>query len=1561
MSPRNNRKRVAPVVPNSLDEMFRMGAVMSDDAASDISRNTAPQSLDELLRMGEVKPDDIASDSTSSSASMSLDELFQKGTAPASLDELMASGTPLTPSPIPATETLSDNSPQAKTSDDLPSVTVSDLAPPPPAPDQPQLPPQPVSQPQPQPAAFPTVQTPDGLVLGTNNLRFFSMPNYTLEQAKMIADNIKKSNAQVLAFQEVEGNAAMDNLMMPNFPGWKYKMNDTPDHQDVAFMWNPEAVTMNGEPLVYFANEELPDTPGEKLFPRAPLVAEFVDKKTGTPFKMVNLHLKSQYTPPGLSKEEAALWQEKNTAHRMRQLQYVADLVDRLRESGMPVFVPGDYNFNLSGTGKVNKQLRDMINFGIRKLENQRGTPESEKKYSYDGGRQYRSNLDVIGYANVPGTDLSPAYEVETSFPGGGGPDHDIVASVWKAVNRKGLSPTDFVANPVIDPDASAAKTQGHDPAFVNNPYVLDAINGVESALQRFDKIRGHARSDVLNRSVTPWHDRFSFGASERSKRPPSLSQLAFAPVSWARDVFLPSGLVEKPKTSEEVKKGEGNAFTDFEFSDLIPFISSATSSPAKAIMKSFKNLDFLRSGLANSLKETGLGNYLAFKKWNGYEKNEVPDPKIDWQPAAPQPMNIEDAQNIEHWFAGPSDQEPYLKREETDKRSPEEKWKDFLASDPENSGFDSNPEYEADGKSPYLKTADAPEGDKNFTPLLHVLNDVAYSTAAGFNSWLSSLANGAGVMVHAASDPIARATGLWNPEGTNFLQDAGRGLDSLKNAAEREVKNKDALYSTASRHVGSIAPTLMMMAAGGAPAAPGLINPTAVTPLAAKMFATGAGSMAQTVSGAGEVYKSARELGGTHEQAMDAAGKAAIAGSALNLAANYLAGPHGLFTAGRLSNNELLKKIFGAERWIERPLVSPYRLFKYATGMRWPRTYINALKTSRSSLDAGLRAYLQAYGNGEITRAAVQSTLPYREVGGDANATFLDKLLSKESLPTGKKLESLIPAFYSGALINLVTSAPQIAKNFREGFSEDRSFYSRKRSEKNRSIRDLQKRISTLEAVPQAQRTGKDNDLIRAFKRELSDAQSRSSLGETFFPYRSALKKAHDDFIFGDRSLTPEQVDQLRSRLDDVNSKLVIRLPTQKELNDSLSPKIPGHFTRDKNHHFVRESTASRLGELLDERDFLESTLYDYDHPISSALRSLNPVSFFKNVARSQIDKFRDYWDLQPKILEGTKELRQLENSALADLKSSNSHDLTDDSVTRILHTYKNMPRSSRENVKTRYFDDLANSSIARISRQMRNEEAQRYANLDKLYRALRLRHTLADGEKPTFDRDYLLKALDREIAREQQPQLKNWAEVNAIANTIADLSPENRADEYDYHLNNMSYADVPKLGKEIDVAQKAFDRAMREIALRDSGVKWRPGLLARPREVLQNTARYQDPLISLSKALSARHDFLTTNKALNAINKATEPTPIQRLIFDLPLGEPLPDQVIPDFVPASSRTTPIPKPTSPHVQIIPDFTPAPVPSRQRVASSLHHVLNSDLPYATAKRIFSSLKGLRR
>ena len=999
---------------------------------------------------------------------------------------------------------------------------------------QPQLSPHPPAQSQPQAAAFPTVQTPDGLVLGTNNLKFFSMPNYTLEQAKMIADNIKKSNAQVLAFQEVEGNAAMDNLMMPNFPGWKYKMNDTPDHQDVAFMWNPEAVTMNGEPLVYFANEELPDTPGEKLFPRAPLVAEFVDKKTGTPFKLVNLHLKSQFTPPGLSKEEAALWQERNTAHRMRQLQYVADLVDRLRESGMPVFVPGDFNFNLSGTGKVNKQLRDMINFGIRKLENKRGTPESEKKYSYDGGRSYRSNLDVIGYANVPGTDLSPAYEVETSFPGGGGPDHDIVASVWKAVNRKGLSPTDFAANPVIDPDASAAKTEGHDPAFVNNPYALDAINGLESAVQRFDKTRGHARSDVLNRSVTPWHNRLAYGAFERSKRPPSLSQLAFAPVSWLRDVFLPSGLVEKPKTSEEVKKGEGNAFTDFELSDFIPFLSSATSSPAKAIMKSFKNLDALRSGLASSLNDTGLGNYLTFKKWNGYEKNEVPDPKIDWQPALPQPMNIEDAQNIEHWFAGPSDQEPYLKREETDKRTPEEKWKDFLASDPENSGFDDMPEYEAEGKSPYIKTPDAPVGDKNFTPLLHVLNDVAYSTAAGFNSWLSSLANGAGVMVHAATDPIARATGLWNPEDTNFLQDAGRGLDSLKNVAEREVKNKDALYSTVSRHVGSIAPTLMMMAAGGAPAAPGLINPTAVTPLAAKMFATGTGSMAQTVSGAGEVYKTARELGGTHEQAMDAAGKAAIAGSVLNLAANYLAGPHGLFTAGRLSNNELLKKIFGAERWIERPLVSPYRLFKYATGMRWPRTYINALKTSRSSLDAGLRAYLQAYGNGEITRAAVQSSLPYREVGGDANATFLDKLLSKESLPTGKKLESLIPAFYAGAFTNLLTNAPQIAKNFKEGWQSDKWTYGRAKAQIENARREALEGKRYYESLPENQKTAHDKAEQKIFTRRYNEAMSRSPLGETLFPYASSLKRWYNDFMFGPRkSFTFNPLDLARRLVD--------------------------------------------------------------------------------------------------------------------------------------------------------------------------------------------------------------------------------------------------------------------------------------------------------------------------------------------------------------------------------------------------------------------------------------------
>ena len=1113
--------------------------------------------------------------------------------------------------------------------------------------------------------AFQTQTTPDGLVLGTFNSRFFSMPNYTLEQAKQIADKIKQSGANVIALQEIEGNAAMDNLMMPNFPGWQYKMNDKPDQQDLAFMWNPEAVTMNGEPLVYYADEVQPSDPSQKVFQRAPLVAEFIDKRTGTPFKMGNIHLKSQYVPQGVTKEEAALLKDRDDILRAYQISKLNELKDRLGKDGMPVFIPGDYNFNVAGTSSRNRAMRRGIDYKIKALENARGA--TDRHYSYDTGR-YGQQLDVIGYHNVSPSELSPAFEVESKIPGvPHGPDHDIVASVWKAVNHDGLSPTDFAANPVTDPDVTAAKTTGHDPAFVNNPYIMDAIRGLESPVQRFDKHLTHARGQELNKSVYPWHYRIEMGRAGRSQHTPTLSQMMFAPASWILDSLSPSERIEKPVLPDKVKNGEGNAFTDFELRDVVPFISSVSSSIPKAIMKSFRPSDELLKGLGKSLKETGLGDFLAFRKWNkrDYDEEQLPT-DYDWQPPTEQPMNIEDADNVKNWFVTPADQYEFQKHEDPDKRTAEEKWKDFLASDPENSGFDAAPEYDLEGKSPYLKTADAPEGDKDFKPLLHVLNDVAYSTASGFNNWLGNLLNGAGVTAHAVTDPIGKWTGLWDPESTNFLQDAGRKVHSLKDRADREIIDKDALPAQVANQFGMMMPTLMMMAATGGASAPGTIaSANAVSPLGAMARSTLGGSAAQTMSGTGYAYKTARELGGTHQQAMDVAGKAAIAETIMNTAANFLAGPHGLFTAGRLSNNETLKRIFGAERWLERPFISPYRLFARGTGFRWPRAYIGALKTSRASLDAGLRAYLQAYGRGEITRAAVQSTIPNRQISGDPNSKFIDRLFSKEALPTGEKLKALIPAFYSGALSGLLTNLPQITKNWKEGYDQDAALYNRKRADKAQTIRMLEKQQKYLEGIPASERTPVHDQELRAVKYELNNSKSRSPLWETLFPYPSRLRKFHDAQLFGPKT-----------------SMNLNPVTIAKDLVGGQLDKFLGYWDIRPQ---LKEGTKMR--------------------------------------------KLFDALGIQPQFSEGSKEQAQLERDVQAWL--TKKRNLSSEELDKFVNSNTALTKSARARIKAQYDDFDNTRRMARVYMAMRRDRSERTEAREELAKLANVQQMLQGKQK--------------------------------------------------------------------------------------------------------------------------------------------------------------------------------------------------------------------------------------
>ena len=106
------------------------------------------------------------------------------------------------------------------------------------------------------------------MTIGTFNIEFFNMSGssedrtspYTPEDMRELADAIRRSGADVLALQEIEGNATMRFFTATALPGWKYFGNDTDSTQDLFFLWNPTKVTLVGTPPVSYTHLTLPTT-----------------------------------------------------------------------------------------------------------------------------------------------------------------------------------------------------------------------------------------------------------------------------------------------------------------------------------------------------------------------------------------------------------------------------------------------------------------------------------------------------------------------------------------------------------------------------------------------------------------------------------------------------------------------------------------------------------------------------------------------------------------------------------------------------------------------------------------------------------------------------------------------------------------------------------------------------------------------------------------------------------------------------------------------------------------------------------------------------------------------------------------------------------------------------------------------------------------------------------------------------------------------------------------------------------------------------------------------------
>ncbi len=261
------------------------------------------------------------------------------------------------------------------------------------------------------PEAAPPAESGARVVIGTFNIENFSMTDpqsrthYTRSDAASLARSILRSGADVLALQEIEGDATMRAFVPAFLPGWDFFGNDTRSYQDLYFLWNAARIEPVEGATAYYPQSSFVHEGTKKVFDRPPLKAVFREKSSGKTFTLVNVHLKSKFVLGARDRERA---QQANTEKRRAQLALLNDLSERLRGKG-PLFVLGDFN-------------DDIVS-------------DFDQVLTLSGGHSYdskKSNLDHIVFAGIERSRLGEARETETrierrSTKNRERPDHDII------------------------------------------------------------------------------------------------------------------------------------------------------------------------------------------------------------------------------------------------------------------------------------------------------------------------------------------------------------------------------------------------------------------------------------------------------------------------------------------------------------------------------------------------------------------------------------------------------------------------------------------------------------------------------------------------------------------------------------------------------------------------------------------------------------------------------------------------------------------------------------------------------------------------------------------------------------------------------------------------------------------------------------------------------------------------------------------------------------------------------------------------------------------------------
>ena len=779
------------------------------------------------------------------------------------------------------------------------------------------------------------------------------------------------------------------------------------------------------------------------------------------------------------------------------------------------------------------------------------------------------------------------------------------------------------------------------------------------------------------DQSVTPFHDRRSWGDYYAKKRGLTVNDVLWQPWKVITQGIAPDPYAPKPGKKPEVEQGESNAYTGTTLQDLPYIYSQATRNTLKFLGNNGRYGSDALKFLGNKLKDSFVGSLPEFRRFRGFIPTEstplanIPDKVRDFAHAKgkadlleldPENSGFSDLPVMDEGEAG-----VYNKMPEPPAASP---------AVPEDTGIDMSklwlPSSEKgetkrepdvlEGLTAAFNEPDVELTDQQLSDLTEnyadfvkkndygtPVKDAAFSFASGFNNNLADFLDGLGWAGH-------RFNQWFDMDGAdpNVWQKMARFIRDKNRLGEGMISDAGTTANKTARSLGSMLPTIATIIASSGAAGAAMLPAEAYTAapgtqILENALGTMMGSTGMTLADAGRTYTFARELGKGHKNAIDAADKTFVSNWLLNNLVYGLTGPKGALTAGRFSDNPLIQKLFRSQYWIQKPLWSPWRAGASLTGGRWPRTMIASWTALKPALRGGLGGMTRALGNAESTRAAL-------ETAGDGWKGYLDNLWNNSKFTNEKGENILWPAFLSGAIMDTALRLPEIGKQFKDAWNQDVRFFNQKANEtaikRGRMIDSLRADLKRDNApyTVDVGRTDPDSNLFKWEKHRVPGGPSHEQIQRKIdrlnnpvlqiltdtknflFPYRSPIM---DYFM---RPRVKIQAPTRRQLLDIQNQEIEKRLADVMKIRNRVTSGSP---LPERERNRLIDGLKYQKEQIDKAMAIRDSLQHDLKHPIRTFAKDFvnatksagsKVLRGAKDATGNQIDKFRVFWGLEEK-----------------------------------------------------------------------------------------------------------------------------------------------------------------------------------------------------------------------------------------------------------------------------------------------------------------------------------------